>query len=153
MVRKVVNYLGNKEDKMIEAQKAYSEEKVKLLKEVVDMMIANGEAVTPYSVYKKSGLSKAFVYTNGEAKAYIDQHRSEKQYNIRKLTTQDVMAERIAELEKENAKLRKELRYYKQASLETLLNENQLLKYRLQKFEELVNQGLIKLPENIETEE
>lgn len=29
-----------KEDKMIEAQKAYSEEKVKLLKEVVDMMIA-----------------------------------------------------------------------------------------------------------------
>ena len=36
-----------KEDKMIEAQKAYSEEKVKLLKEVVDMMIANGEAVTP----------------------------------------------------------------------------------------------------------
>ena len=138
---------------MIEAQKAYSEEKVKLLKEVVDMMIANGEAVTPYSVYKKSGLSKAFVYTNGEAKAYIDQHRSQKEYNVRKLTTQDVMQERIEELEKENAKLRKELRYYKQASLETLLNENQLLKYRLQKFEELVNQGIIKLPENKETEE
>lgn len=142
-----------KEDKMIEAQKAYSEEKVKLLKEVVDMMIANGEAVTPYSVYKKSGLSKAFVYTNGEAKAYIDQHRSQKEYNVRKLTTKDIMAERIEELEKENAKLRKELRYYKQASLETLLNENQLLKYRLQKFEELVNQGIIKLPENKETEE
>ena len=138
---------------MIEAQKAYSEEKVKLLKEVVDMMIANGEAVTPYSVYQKSGLSKAFVYTNGEANAYIDQHRSEKQYIIRKLTTQDVMQERIEELEKENAKLRKELRYYKQASLETLLNENLLLKYRLQKFEELVNQGIIKLPENKETEE
>ena len=145
--------MANKEDKMIEAQKAYSEEKVKLLKEVVDMMIANNEAVTPYSVYKKSGLSKAFVYTNGEAKAYIDQHRSEKQYNIRKLTTQDVMQERIEELERENAKLRRELRYYKQASLETLLNENQLLKYRLQKFEELVNQGIIKLPENKETEE
>ena len=63
------------------------------------------------------------------------------------------MQERIEELEKENAKLRKELRYYKQASLETLLNENQLLKYRLQKFEELVNQGIIKLPENKETEE
>lgn len=148
-----MNYLGNKEDKMIEAQKAYSEEKVKLLKEVVDMMIANGEAVTPYSVYKKSGLSKAFVYTNGEAKAYIDQHRSQKEYNVRKLTTQDVMAERIEELEKENAKLRKELRYYKQASLETLLNENQLLKYRLEKFEALANQGVINLPENKETEE
>lgn len=145
--------MGNKEDKMIEAQKAYSEEKVKLLKEVVDMMIANGEAVTPYSVYKKSGLSKAFVYTNGEAKAYIDQHRSQKEYNVRKLTTQDVMAERIEELEKENAKLRKELRYYKQASLETLLNENQLLKYRLEKFEALANQGVINLPENKETEE
>ena len=142
-----------KEDKMIEAQKAYSEEKVKLLKEVVDMMIANNEAVTPYSVYKKSGLSKAFVYTNGEAKAYIDQHRSQKEYNVRKLTTQDVMQERIEELEKENAKLRKELRYYKQANLETLLNENQLLKYRLQKFEELVSQGVINFPEKIETEE
>lgn len=145
--------MGNKEDKMIEAQKAYSEEKVKLLKEVVDMMIANNEAVTPYSVMKKSGLSKAFIYTNGQAKAYIDQHRSQKEYNVRKLTTQDVMQERIEELEKENARLRKELKFYKDTSFEMLLNENQLLKYRLQKFEALANQGLIKLPENIETEE
>ena len=63
------------------------------------------------------------------------------------------MAERIEELEKENAKLRKELRDYKQASLETLLNENQLLKYRLEKFEALANQGVINLPENKETAE
>ena len=145
--------MGNKEDKMIEAQKAYSQEKVTLLKEVVDMMVANGEAVTPYSVWKKSGLSKAFVYTNGEAKAYIDRYRSQKEYNVRKLTTQDVMAERIEELEKENARLRKELRYYKQASLEILMNENQLLKYRLEKFEALEKKGIIKFPENIETEE
>lgn len=145
--------MGNKEDKMIEAQKAYSEEKVKLLKEVVDMMIANGEAVTPYSVMKKSGLSKAFIYTNGQAKAYIDRHRSEKQYNLRKLTTQDVMMERIEYLEQENANLRKELRYYKNTTLEILVNENQLLKYRLEKFEELERQGIIKLPENKETED
>lgn len=148
-----MNYLGNKEDKMIEAQKAYSEEKVKLLKEVVDMMVANNEAVTPYSVMKKSGLSKAFIYTNGQAKAYIDQHRSQKEYNVRKLTTQDVMQERIEELEKENARLRKELKFYKDTSFEMLLNENQLLKYRLEKFEALANQGVINLPENIETEE
>lgn len=144
-----MNKLG-KEDKMIEAQKAYSEEKVRLLKEVVDMMIANNEAVTPYSVWKKSGLSKAFVYTNKEAKMYIEKYRSPKEYNVRKLTTQDLMAERIEELEKENARLRKELKFYKDTSFEMLLNENQLLKYRLQKFEELEAQGLIKLPANKE---
>lgn len=139
-----------KEDKMVEAQRAYSAEKVKLLKEVVDMMLANGEAVTPYSVWKKSGLSKAFVYTNGEAKAYIDQNRSEKQYNIRKLTTQDVMMERIEYLEQENANLRKELKYYKSNTIQMLVNENQLLKYRLEKFEKLERQGIIKLPETSE---
>ncbi|MBQ2882482.1 MAG: hypothetical protein IJE43_01720 [Alphaproteobacteria bacterium] len=58
---------------MVKAQKAYSAEKVKLLEEVIDMMVANGKLVTLYSVRKWSGLSKAFVYTNGQAKAYINQ--------------------------------------------------------------------------------
>lgn len=39
-----------KEDKMVEAQKAYSAEKVRYAKEVVDTMLENGESVTPYSV-------------------------------------------------------------------------------------------------------
>lgn len=38
---------------MVEAQKAYSEGKIKYAKEVIDMMVINGEAVTPYSVWKK----------------------------------------------------------------------------------------------------
>lgn len=58
------------------------------------------------------------------------------------------MMKRIEYLEQENTKLRKELHYYKQASLETLLNENQLLKYRLTKFEKLgEKQDITKLPE------
>ncbi len=80
-----------KEDKMVEAQKAYSQEKVKYAREVVDTMIENGEVVTPYSVWKKSGLSKDFIYTNEEVKAYISKHRSEKEYNYRQLTQCDLM--------------------------------------------------------------
>ena len=132
---------------MVKAQKAYSAEKVKLLEEVIDMMVANGKLVTLYSVRKWSGLSKAFVYTNGQAKAYINQQRNEKKYNVRKLITRDVMAERIEELEKENAKLRKELRYYKQVSLEALLNKNHFQKYSSKKLEALEKEGHIKLSE------
>lgn len=137
-------------DKMLEAQRAYSEEKVAYAKEVVDMMVQNGEAVTPYSVWKKSKLAKSFIYTNEDVKAYIEEHRSQKEYNYRRLTEVDVAQERIDYLERELAHLRKELKMYKEASIEALLTENQLLKYRLSKYEELAAQGLIKLPENNE---
>lgn len=136
-----------KEEKMVEAQKAYSQEKVKYAKEVVDTMIENGEAVTPYSVWKKSGLSKAFIYTNEDVKTYISKHRSEKEYNYRQLTQRDLMQERIDYLEREVTALRKELKYYKQASYEALVNENQILQHRLNKYLKLEEQGLIKLPD------
>lgn len=136
-------------DKMIEAQKAYSEEKVAYAKEVVDVMVEHGEAVTPYSVWKKSKLAKSFIYSNKEVAAYIEEHRSQKEYNYRKLTEPDVAQERIDYLEKEIAHLRKKLKMYKEASVEALLTENQLLKHRLKKYEELAVQGIIKLPENI----
>jgi polyhydroxyalkanoate synthesis regulator phasin len=137
-------------DKMIEAQKAYSEEKVAYAKEVVDVMVEHGEAVTPYSVWKKSKLAKSFIYSNKEVAAYIEEHRSQKEYNYRKLTEQDVAQERIDYLEKEIAHLRKELKMYKEVSVEALLTENQLLKHRLTKYEKLAEQGLIQLPKNNE---
>ena len=137
-------------DKMLEAQRAYSEEKVAYAKEVVDMMVENGEAITPYSVWKKSKLAKSFIYTNKEVASYIEEHRSQKEYNYRKLTEVDVAQERIDYLEKELARLRKELKMYKEASIEALLTENQLLKHRLSKYEKLAEQGIIKLPDSKE---
>ncbi len=136
-----------KEDKMIQAQKEESAEKVRYAKEVVDTMVENGETVTPYTVWKKSHLSKSFIYTNEEVKGYIDQFRSEKKYNYRKYTPQDVMEQRIYDLEKENEYLKKELRYYKNYSLEQALSENQILKHRLAKYEELEKAGIIVLPD------
>lgn len=137
-----------KQDNMIQRQKAYSEEKVAYAKEVVDSMVDNGEAVTPYSVWRKSRLSKSFIYSNKEVADYIEKHRCEKKYNYRKYTTEDVREEYIEQLEKENAMLRKELAQYKQETLESLMNENQILKYRLQKFEILAKDGIIETPDD-----
>ena len=139
----------SKTDKMVEVQKKESAKKVAYAKQIVDMMIKNGEAVTPYTVHKKSNLSKAFIYTNEEVKAYIEEHRSEKKYNYRKYTPEDVAQERIQELEKEVEMLRKALSYYKKETMESLINQNQILKYRLEKYEKLVEEGIIVIPEDI----
>lgn len=137
-----------KQDKMIESQKLQSAEKVRYAKEIVDTMVENKESVTPYTVWKKSHLSKAFIYTNEEVKAYIEQFRSEKKYNYRKYTPQDIMEQRIVDLERENELLKKELKFYKTTSLQMALGENQLLKHRLAKYKELEKQGLITFPED-----
>ena len=55
---------------------------------------------------------------------------------------------RIDELEKENAYLRKMLRYSQSENLERLYFENNVLKERITKYEELEKQGLITLPAN-----
>lgn len=138
-----------KTDKMIEVQKQESAKKVAFAKQIVDMMIENGEAVTPYTVHKKSNLSKAFIYTNEEIQSYIAEHRSEKKYNYRKYTPEDVKQERIQELEKEVEMLRKALSYYKQETMESLINQNQILKYQLEKYEKLVEDGIIVIPEEV----
>lgn len=137
-----------KYDNMIQRQKEYSEEKIAYAKEVVDTMIANSESVMPYSVWKKSRLSKSFIYTNKEVINCIEEHKCTKKYNYRKYTSEDVREEYIEQLEKEIAMLRKELSYYKQETLESLKNENQILKHRLQKYQDLEAQGLIQLPDN-----
>lgn len=136
-------------DKMIEFNKEESAKKVIYAKNIVDMMVENGEAVTPYSVWKKSHLSKAFIYTNEDVKAYIEEHRSEKKYNFRTYNHDDIVEKRIRELEKEVEVLRKELSYYRTESFESLLNQNQILRYQLAKYEKLVNDGIIQLPEDM----
>ena len=70
-----------KEEKMVEARKLESARKVAYAKEIVNEMMEQGIPVTPYTVWKRSGLSKAFFYTNKEVIAYIEQNRSQKKYN------------------------------------------------------------------------
>lgn len=138
-----------KQDKMIEAQKEMSLEKVRYAKEVIDLMRENGETITAYTLQKKSKLSKSFIYNNAEVMEYLNQFRSEKKYNYKKYTPETASDELVEKLQKENAMLRKELSYYKDATLKELIDENQILRYRLRKFENLVSQGIIELPEDM----
>lgn len=130
----------SKEENMIKTQKKMSAEKVAYAKDIVDSMIKKGEAVTPYSVWKKSHLSKAFIYSNEEVKKYIEAHRSEKKYNYRSYDKRDVLEEKITYLERENSLLRKDLQIFRDSTIEYLANENQLLRHRLQKYEELLRE-------------
>lgn len=140
-----------KQDKMIQAQKELSQEKVRYAKEVIDLMRENGETITAYTLQKKSKLSKSFIYNNEEVMEYLNQFRSEKKYNYKKYTIEDSKDGLIEQLQRENAMLRKELSYYRDATLKDLIDENQILKYRLRKFENLVAQGIIELPEDMKS--
>lgn len=132
-----------REDKMIEATKAESEKKIQYVKEIVDEMVNSDVAVTPYSVWKRSGLSKGFIYTNEEVKEYISQHRSDKPYNMRKYSQEDVFEQKIHDLEMEIARLNRELFEARKGTIEILTAENKQLKERLAKYEELERKGLI----------
>lgn len=132
-----------KEEKMIEAQKLESAKKVEYTKKVVDEMMEQGIAVTPYTVWKRSGLSKGFIYTNEEVKTYIEEHRSEKKYNYRAYTPQDILYEKVEQLEKENTYLKRMLRQMELESYEALLIQNQILKSKLEKYESLISKGII----------
>ena len=126
-----------KEDKMIELRKLASARKVGYAKEIVNEMKEQGIAVTPYTVWKRSGLSKAFFYTNEEIMAYIQQNRNEKKYNYKSYTPQDVLQERVAQLEKENAHLKRMIQQQELESYEALLVQNHVLRKRLSKYEGL----------------
>lgn len=122
-----------KADKMVELQKRESAKKVAYAKEIVNEMMEQGIAVTPYTVWKRSGLSKAFFYTNKEVIAYIEQNRSQKKYNYKAYTPQDVLQERVEQLEKENAYLKRMIGRIELESYEALLIQNQVLKNKLSK--------------------
>lgn len=122
-----------KEDKKVEARKLESARKVAYAKEIVNEMMEQGIAVTPYTVWKRSGLSKAFFYTNKEVIAYIEQNRSKKKYNYKAYTPQDVLQERVEQLEKENAYLKRMISRIELESYEALLVQNQVLKNKLSK--------------------
>ena len=49
-------------------------------------------------VEREFTISKAFIYSNPEVAEYISQHRSEKEYNLRRFTEMDAATERIEHL-------------------------------------------------------
>lgn len=54
----------DKTQKIVEIIRKKSEEKKEYVLEVINAMLRNEEKITFYSVYKKAGVSKSFVYNN-----------------------------------------------------------------------------------------
>ena len=132
-----------KEDNMIKAQKEESAKKVEYIKKLIDEMVEEKAPVTSYTVWKRSGLSKGFIYTNEEIIAYIKAHKSNQKYNVRKLSTADVLAEKKAISEKENKLHLKRIKELEYETYNRLLNENKVLKEVLSKLQELEKAGLV----------
>lgn len=138
-----------KEDKMIEATRAISARKVEQLKAAVDEMVSKGIAVTPYSVGKKTGLSKTFIYKNEEAKAYIEEHRSSERYNERKYERTEELEHQVKTLKREQTYAKKVTEEINNKLLQELIEENERLKEIVSKYEKLVEMGLLKIPDDM----
>ena len=138
-----------KEDKMIEATRAKSARKVEQLKAAVDEMVEKGIAVTPYSVGKKTGLSKTFIYKNEEAKAYIEEHRSSERYNERKYERTEELEHQVKTLKREQTYAQKVTEELNNKLLQELIEEKEGLKEIVAKYEKRVEMGLLKIPDDM----
>lgn len=138
-----------KEDKMIEVTRAKSARKVELLKATVDEMVQKGIAVTPYSVAKKTGLSKTFIYKNMEAKEYIEKYRLDERYNEYKYDKAEELEHQVRTLKREQTYAKKVTEELNNKLLQELIKENERLKEIVSKYEKLVEMGLLKIPDDM----
>ena len=119
-----------KTQKIVEITKKKSEEKKDYVLEVI-----NEEKITFYSVYKKAGVSKSFVYNNEEIRNRIELCRSGELSKDEVKDNKDII---IDELTKEVDILKTKLKEYKKDELWKVKYENkkkeaELLKERLER--------------------
>lgn len=62
---------NNKTDVIVKMAKEKSERKYKAVMDEIDKMIKEGVSITFYSVEKRTGISKGFLYRNEEISARI----------------------------------------------------------------------------------
>ncbi|MGG7145719.1 DUF6262 family protein [Clostridium butyricum] len=124
-----------KTQKIVEITKKKSEEKKNYVLEVINAMLRNEEKITFYSVYKKAGVSKSFVYNNEEIRNRIELCRNGELSKDEVKDNKDII---IDELTKEVDILRSKLKEYKKDELWKVKYENkkkeaELLKERLER--------------------
>ena len=119
-----------KSNKIVELTKKKSQEKKEYVLEVIDAMLRNGEKVTFYSVYNKSGVSKSFVYNNEEIRTKIELCRSG---DLKAEDVKDSKDLLIDELNKEIQKLREKLAEYKKDELWKYKYENKKIEAEMYK--------------------
>lgn len=125
----------DKTKKIVEITKKKSEEKKDYVLEVINSMIRNGDKITFYSVYKKAGVSKSFVYNNEEIRNRIELCRSGALTKDEVKDNKDIL---IDELNKEIDILRAKLKEYNKDELwkvkyENKKKETDMLKERLER--------------------
>ena len=118
-------------DKMIETNKQRTQDTHDKVLKTLNEMLKNNENITYYSVAKKTGVSRSFLYKDEEIKTFIDKYKTSK--STKKIQSQDAkdviinaQKQKIKELEK----YQKENENYKQ-KYDQLLKENKLLKEQL----------------------
>lgn len=120
-------------NKIIELAKSKSEETKNKVIEVVNEMLANGEKITFYSVYKKAGVSKSYVYNNEEIRLIIETYRKSSVKKKQGSEAKDVIIEaqkkKISELERKLKEFEKAETY--KDKYEKILAENKVLKEQL----------------------
>lgn len=124
-----------KTQKIVEITRKKSEEKKDYVLEVINAMLRNEEKITFYSVYKKAGVSKSFVYNNEEIRNRIELCRSGELSKDAVKDNKDLL---IDELTKEVDILKTKLKEYKKDELWKVKYENkkkeaELLKERLER--------------------
>lgn len=125
----------DKTQKIVEITRKKSEEKKEYVLEVINAMLRNEEKITFYSVYKKAGVSKSFVYNNEEIRNRIELCRNGELSKNEVKDNKDLL---IDELTKEVDILKTKLKEYKKDELWKVKYENkkkeaELLKERLER--------------------
>lgn len=125
----------DKTQKIVEITKKKSEEKKEYVLEVINAMLRNDEKITFYSVYKKAGVSKSFVYNNEEIRNRIELCRNGELSKDEVKDNKDLL---IDELTREVDILKTKLKEYKKDELWKVKYENkkkeaELLKERLER--------------------
>ena len=118
-------------DKMVDKNKQRTQDTHNKVIKVINEMIRNNENITYYSVSKKSGVSRNFLYKDEDISLLIDKHKTTK--STKKIQSQDAkdiiinaQKQKIKELEK----YQKENENYKE-KYDQLLKENKSLKEQL----------------------
>lgn len=118
-------------DKMIETNKQRTQDTHYKVLKTLNEMLKNNENITYYSVAKKTGVSRSFLYKDEEIKTFIDKYKTSK--STKKIQSQyakDVIINAQKQKIKELEKYQKENENYKQ-KYDQLLKENKLLKEQL----------------------
>lgn len=118
-------------DKMIETNKQRTQDTHDKVLKTLNEMLKNNENITYYSVAKKTGVSRSFLYKDDEIKTFIDKYKTSKSTKIvQSQDAKDVIIGAQKQKIKELEKYQKENENYKE-KYDKLLKENKSLKEQL----------------------